>query len=230
MAKAMLGTEHIMADEVMLLLDLAYDRVGAADQRQAVVDPEIVGPGALAEDSAQFEAFWRTGFPGVHAVRPIPAAGARDGVLGVGAERGVRHTRRGEMFCSLCLRLLVSLRNMHMTCQEGTRHRAGMPTLLPELAPGGKFFGDHRVDIDVLGDVKVATRRVLKTRRTVRGKPDRRMGLLIRLGRSHDLEELKELPIVRHSLFSPRFDDDIEGCLADLPAAFEGYVPAQEFM
>src|SRR5262245_47266094 len=230
MAKAVLGTEHIVADEVMLLLDLAHDCVGAADQGQAVVDPEIVGPGALAEDPAQFEALWRTGFPSIHAIRPIPAAGARDGVLGGGTESGVRHTRRGEMFGSLCLRLLVRLRHMHMPRQEGAWHGSGVPTLLPELAPGGKFFGDHRVNIDVLGDMKVTARRILKTRRTVRRKPDRRMGLLIRLGRSHDFKELKELPIVRHSLFSPCLDDDIERLLTDLPTMFEGHVPAQEFV
>src|SRR5215813_8466574 len=138
MAKAVLGAEHIVANEVMLLLDLAHDRVGAADQRQAVVNPEIVGPGALAEDPAQLEALWRTGFPSIHAIRPIPAAGARDGVLGSGTESGVRHTRRGEMFGSLCLRLLVSLCDMYMSRQESTWHGSGVPTLFPELAPGSK--------------------------------------------------------------------------------------------
>ena len=49
MAKAVLGAQHVVADEVMLLLDLAHDRVGTADQRQAVVDPEIVGLGPLPE-------------------------------------------------------------------------------------------------------------------------------------------------------------------------------------
>src|SRR5215510_5645570 len=137
----------------MLLLDLANDRVGTADQSQAVVDPEIVGPGPLPEDPAQLQALGRTSLPSVHAVRPIPAAGPRNRVLCGGTESGVRHTRRGEMFGGLCLRLGVSLRDMHMPRQEGTRHGAGVTTLLPELAPGGEFFGDHRVDVDVLGDV-----------------------------------------------------------------------------
>src|SRR6266851_6936907 len=135
MAKAVLGAQHVVADEVMLLLDLANDRVGTADQRQAVVDPEIVGPGALPKNSAQLEALWRTGFSSVHAVRPIPAAGPRDRVLCGGTESGGRHTRRGEVFGGLCLRLCVSLRDMHMTRQESTRHGAGVTTLLPELAP-----------------------------------------------------------------------------------------------
>src|SRR5262245_12829742 len=230
MAKAVLSAQHVVADEVMLLLDLTNDRVGAADQRQAIVDPEIVGPGALPEDPAQLQALWCSGFPSVHAVRPIPGAGPCDRVLSGGTESGVRHTRRGEMFGGLCLRLCVSLRDMHMARQEGARHGAGVTTLLPELAPGSEFFGDHWVNIDVLGDVEVATCRVLKTRRAVRGKPDRRMGLLVWLGRGHDLKELKELSIVGHGIFGPRLDDDVEGRLADLPAAFKGHVPAQEFV
>src|SRR5262245_2045525 len=193
----------------MLLLDLANDRVGTTDQGQAIVDPEIVGLGQLPENPAQLKALWCTSLPSVHTVWPIPAAGPRDCVLCGGAESGSRHTRRGEVFCGLCLRLCVSLRYMHMTRQESARHGAGMTILLPELAPGGKFFGDHRVDIDVLGDVEVATRRVLKTGCTVRGKPDRRMGLLIRLGCGHDLNKLKEFPIVRHGIFGPRLDDDV---------------------
>src|SRR5262245_58778191 len=102
MAKAVLGAQHVVADEVMLLLDLAYDRAWAADQGQAVVDPEIVGPGALPEDPAQLKALWRTVFPSIHAVWPIPAAGPRDRVLGGGTESGLRHTRRGEMCRGLC--------------------------------------------------------------------------------------------------------------------------------
>ena len=73
-------------------------------------------------------------------------------------------------------------------------------------------------------------RAAYQTRRAVRGKPDRRMGLLIRLGRGHDLKELKELAIVGHGIFGPRLDDDIEGRLADLPSSLKGHVPAQEFM
>src|SRR5262245_32518044 len=230
MAKAVLSAQHVVADEVMLLLDLTNDRVGAADQRQAIVDPEIVGPGALPEDPAQLQALWCSGFPSVHAVRPIPGAGPCDRVLSGGTESGVRHTRRGEMFGGLCLRLCVSLRDMHMTRQEGARHGTGMTTLLPELAPGSEFFGDHRVDIDVLGNVEVAARRVLKARCAVRSEPDRRMGLLVRLGRGHNLKELKELTIVGHTVFSPCLNDDVKGRLADLPAAFEGHVPAQEFV
>src|SRR5262245_29563748 len=146
MAKAVLSAQHIVADEVMLLLDLAHDRVGTANEGQAIVNPEIVGPGALPKDPAQFQALWRTGFPRVHAVRPIPTASPRDRVLDGGAESGVRHTRRREMFGCLRLCLGICLRDMHMPCQEGARHGAGVTTLLPELAPGGKFFGDHRVD------------------------------------------------------------------------------------
>src|SRR4029453_4565103 len=214
----------------MLLLDLAHDRVGTAHEGKAVVDPEIVGLGPLPENPTQLKALWRTGFPSIHAVWSIPAASPRNRVLCGGAESGIRHTRRGEMFCGLGLRLRVGLRHMYMPRQEGARHGASVTTLLPELAPGGKFFGDHRVDIDVLRDMEVAMRRVLKTRRTVRSKPDRRMGLLIRLGCGHNLKELKELPIVGHGIFGPCLDDDVEGRLADLPAAFEGHVPAQEFM
>src|SRR5262245_3109159 len=115
MAKAVLGAQHIVADEVMLLLDLAYDHVGTANEGQAVVYPEIVGLGAFPKDPAQLKALWRTSFPSVHAVRPIAAAGPRDHVLCGGAESGVCHTRCGEVFCGLCLRLCVSLRDMHMT-------------------------------------------------------------------------------------------------------------------
>src|SRR5262245_9397541 len=230
MAKTVLGAQHVVADEVMLLLDLAYDRVGTAHQGQAVVDPEIVGLGPLSEHPTQLKALWCTSFPSIHAVRSIPAASPRNRVLCGGAESGLRHARRGEMFCGFSLRLCVGLRHMYMPRQEGARHGTGVTTLLPELAPGGKFFGDHRVDIDVLGDVEVAARRVLKTRRAVRSEPDRRMGLLVRLGRSHDFKELKELSIIGHGILSPRLDDDIESRLADLPPSFKGHVPAQEFV
>src|SRR5262245_53503458 len=202
MAKAVLGTQHIVADEVMLLLDLAYDRIGTANEGQAVVNPEIVGLGPLPEDPTQLKALWRTGFPSVHAVRPIPAAGLPDRVLSGGAESGVCPTRRGEVFCGPCPRLGVRLRDMHMPRQEGARPGTGVPTLLPELARGGEFFGDHRINIDVLGDVEVAARRVLKTRRAMRRKPDRRMRMRVRLGRSHDFKELKEFPLVGHAVFS----------------------------
>src|SRR4029453_4170168 len=107
MAKAVLGAQHVVADEVMLLLDLAYDRIGTANEGQAVVDPEIVGLGRLPEDPAELQALWCTGSPRVQRVRPIPAAGLRDHVLCGGAESGVCHTRCGEVFCSLCLRLCV---------------------------------------------------------------------------------------------------------------------------
>ena len=43
MAKAVLGTQYVVAYEVMLLLDLADHRVRAAYQSQAVIDPEIIG-------------------------------------------------------------------------------------------------------------------------------------------------------------------------------------------
>src|SRR4029450_10108720 len=156
MAKAMLGAQHVVADEVMLLLDLAHDRVGTAHEGQAVVDQEIVGLGPLPETPPQLKALWRTGFPSIHAVRSIPAASPRNRVLCGGAESGPPHTRRGEMFCGLGLRLRVGLRHMYMPRQEGARHGASVTTLLPELAPGGKFFGDPRVDIDGPGRREVA--------------------------------------------------------------------------
>ena len=56
------------------------------------------------------------------------------------------------------------------------------------------------------------------------------MRLLIRLGRGHDLKELKELPVVGHGIFGPRLDDDVEGRLADLASLLKGHIPAQEFM
>lgn len=37
MAKPMLGAQHVVAYEVMLLLDLADDRIGTPDQRQAIL-------------------------------------------------------------------------------------------------------------------------------------------------------------------------------------------------
>src|SRR5439155_20023714 len=108
MAKAVLGAEHIVADEVMLLLDLAYDRVGTTNQGQAIVDPEIVGLRPFPEDPAQLKALLRTGFPSVHAVRPVSAAGPRNPVLCRGAESGLRHTRRRDMLGGLGLRLGLS--------------------------------------------------------------------------------------------------------------------------
>src|SRR5262245_27354006 len=80
-ANAVLGTEHIVADEGVLLLDLADNRVGAADQRQAVVDPEIVGLGALPEDPAQLKTLRCARLPGVHAVRPVAVASLGDHLL-----------------------------------------------------------------------------------------------------------------------------------------------------
>src|SRR5262245_9385930 len=130
MAKTMLGAQHVVADEVMLLLDLAYDRVGTAHEGQTVVDPEIVGLGPLPENPTQLTALWRTGFPSIHAVRSIPAASPRNRVLCGGTESVVRHTRRGEMFCGLGFCLRVGLRDMHMTRQEGARHGASVTTLL----------------------------------------------------------------------------------------------------
>src|SRR2546425_206088 len=113
----------------------------------------------------------------------MPDASPRQHRLSDGAERGVCHTRGSEMGRGLFSRLLVSLRHMYMARQEGARHGAGVTTLLPELAPGGEFLGDYRVDIDVLGDVEVIARRVSETGSAVRRKPDGTGGLLIRVGR-----------------------------------------------
>src|SRR5262249_18821343 len=139
-----------MADESVLFLDLPDDRVGATDQRQAIVDPEIVGLGALPEDPPQLHTLWRPRFPHGRAIRPVLDASPRQHLLASGAERGVRHPRRSEMVRSLFPRLLVCLRHMHMARQEGTQHGAGVTTLLPELAPGSEFLGNHRVNINVL--------------------------------------------------------------------------------
>src|SRR2546425_12395444 len=115
----------------------------------------------------------------------MPDASPRQHRLSDGAEHGVCHTRGSEMGRGLFSRLLVSLRHMYMARQEGARHRAGVATLLPELAPGGKFLGDHWVNIDVLGDVEIVARRVCKTGRAVGRKPDGGMGLLLRIGSGH---------------------------------------------
>src|SRR5262245_30274132 len=107
--------------------------------------------------------------------------------------------------------LLIRLRHMHMARQKGARHGASVTTFFPELAPGSEFLSNDRVDIDILRDVEVLACRVRKTRRAVSGKPHGRMGLLIRLGSRKHLNELKELPIVGHMVFSPRLDDDLQG-------------------
>ena len=60
MAKSVLSAQHVVADEVMLLLDLADDCVGTTDQSQAVINPEIVGLGPLPEDPTQLQTLWRT--------------------------------------------------------------------------------------------------------------------------------------------------------------------------
>src|SRR6266699_2554192 len=74
MAKPELGAEHVVAYQVMLLLDLADDCVGAADQGQAVVDPEIIGLGPLLEHPPQLKTLWCTRFPNVPAIWPISHA------------------------------------------------------------------------------------------------------------------------------------------------------------
>src|SRR6266536_4262060 len=144
----------------MLLSDLADDRIRAADQGQAVVDPEIIGLGPLLEHPPQLKTLWCPRFPDVPAIRPIPHAGPRDHVLSGCAESGLRHTRRGEMLRGLCLCLLVRLRHMHMARQEGARQGAGVTTLFPELTPGGEFLGDHGSDMDVLRDVEIVACRI----------------------------------------------------------------------
>src|SRR5919109_527567 len=97
MAKPVLGAEHIVADQGMLLLDLPDHRIGAADQRQAVVDPEIIGLRPLAEYPTQLKTLWSTRLPSISAIRPWRHAALRRHLASGAAEFGVRRTRGGEM-------------------------------------------------------------------------------------------------------------------------------------
>src|SRR5262245_10578292 len=52
-ADAVAGAEDVVASELLLRFELADDRVGAADEGQTIVDPEVVGLRAFLKHPPQ---------------------------------------------------------------------------------------------------------------------------------------------------------------------------------
>src|SRR2546430_8651767 len=97
MTEPVLRAEHVVADEVVLLSDLPDHCVGAADQCEAVVDPEIVGLRPLPEHPTQLKTLWSARFTGISAIWPGPHAALRHHLASSAAKFGVCCTRGDEM-------------------------------------------------------------------------------------------------------------------------------------
>src|SRR4029453_7414446 len=97
MTKPVLRAEHVVADEGVLLSDLSDHCVGAADECEAVVNPEIVGFTPLPENATQLKTLWSARFHGISAIWPGPHAALRHHLTSGAAEFGVCCARGGEM-------------------------------------------------------------------------------------------------------------------------------------
>src|ERR1043166_10147372 len=97
-----------------------------------------------------------------------------------------------------------------MARQEGAWHRAAMLVLLPEAAVVGKLLGNHRVHVNVLGDVIVVLGGVLEGASTVGGDPNGRMRLLVGLRSGQGLVELPVCALVGDRVLRPRLDNDFK--------------------
>src|SRR5439155_14301707 len=69
-ADAVAGAEDVVAGELLLRFELADDRVGAADEGQTVVDPEVVGLRAFLKHSPQLPPLRRRSLQRITLGRP----------------------------------------------------------------------------------------------------------------------------------------------------------------
>ena len=126
--------------------------------------------------------------------------------------------------------LFVGLRHMHFSSKEGAGHGAFVAGLLPETPPHSEFFRDHRVQIQVLGNVKVLGGRILEGTLAVTGEPYRRVRLLVRLGPGEGLLELPILAFIDDTFLGPRLPYDSQCLLSHIPPLIERQVPPSELV
>ena len=105
-----------------------------------------------------------------------------------------------------------------------------MLTLPPYFSVHIELFCDHRVYIDVLGNMVVVLGGVLNRRGTVGRHPDGRVRLLVGLGHGQRLIKLPVFSLVGDFLFGPRFNDDLQGFFRHLPPLGKGDVPTDKLM
>src|SRR3989442_4500009 len=110
---------------------------------------------------------------------------------------------------------------MHFSSKEGAGHGAFVAGLLPETPPHNEFFRDHRVQIQVLGNVKVLGGRILEGTLAVTGEPYRRVRPLVRLVAGEGLLEISILSFLSGTFLRPRPPSVIHCLLSPVPPPVE---------
>src|SRR5215510_2615946 len=119
---------------------------------------------------------------------------------------------------------------MHFSRKEGAGHGTFVTCLLPQTLPQSEFFRDHRVHIQVLGNVKVLGGRVLEETLAVTGEPYRRVRLLVRLGPGKGFLELPIFALIGDTFLGPRLPYDGQCLFSHLPPLRERQVPPRELV
>src|SRR5215510_2015622 len=134
-ANPMSGAKDVVAGELALLLELAEDGVGAADEGQTVIDPKVVGLAAFLKHPTELLPLRRASLRGFEVWGSEANSRLGDELTSL----YIAHQQVG-----LCLRtrLGIGLGDVDVARQEGMRHGAWMLVLLPESSVVGELLGD----------------------------------------------------------------------------------------
>ena len=156
--------------------------IGTTHQRDAVVYPEVIGPGAFGEYPAQFSPFRGTRISAPHTLGPVTDSGCADDVESLALWNSGGVNRGSQVGFRLLPGLGVGFCHVNVPCEEGFGHGGLVARRPPKPAPRIELVGNYLIRVNVLRNVKILLCRVLKAGRAVAAEPDRRMGLLEGLG------------------------------------------------
>src|SRR5689334_20094981 len=189
MADLVIGAEDIVADLLLALFQLLDHGFGTADEREALLDIEVV-VAAGTKDRLAARLVVRPLAVASHPARMGAPADARILQRTAADGHGTAFAAR-EPGARFVMRLLVGLGNMDLPLQKDARHRPGMTALFPDLAIEIEFPRHDIIGIEVLRHIEIVLRREFDGGIAVHRGPDRGIGLLERLGLRQRLVEME---------------------------------------